>query len=83
MLEAAQTLGVTCHVIRALIRDGILPARQVVFDAPWQIRAADLECPAVHAGSVVVGRAEDARATATSSALGAGPSRRLSARDTA
>jgi transposase len=50
MLEAAQTLGVTCHVIRALIRDGILPARQVVFDAPWQIRAADLQRPAVHAG---------------------------------
>jgi DNA invertase Pin-like site-specific DNA recombinase len=49
MLEAAETLGVTCHVIRALIRDGILPARQVVFDAPWQIRAADLERPAVHA----------------------------------
>jgi DNA invertase Pin-like site-specific DNA recombinase len=49
MLEAAQTLGVTCHVIRTLIHDGILPARQVVFDAPWQIRAADLESPAIHA----------------------------------
>src|SRR5207302_3618644 len=45
MLEAATTLGVTCHVIRALIRDGILPARQVVFDAPWQILAVDLERP--------------------------------------
>jgi hypothetical protein len=42
MLEAAKALGVTCHVIRALIRDGILPARQVVFEAPWQIFAADL-----------------------------------------
>jgi DNA invertase Pin-like site-specific DNA recombinase len=49
MLEAATTLGVTCHVIRALIRNGILPARQVVFDAPWQILAADLERPEVQA----------------------------------
>jgi DNA invertase Pin-like site-specific DNA recombinase len=47
MLEAARTLGVTCHVIRTLIRDGILTARQVVFDAPWQILAADLKRPEV------------------------------------
>jgi len=47
MLDAARTLGVTSHAIRALIRDGILPARQVVSDAPWQIRAADLERPEV------------------------------------
>jgi hypothetical protein len=26
-----------------LIRDGILPAKQYVFDAPWQILAADLD----------------------------------------
>jgi hypothetical protein len=43
MLEAARTLNVTCHVIRKLIRDGLLPARQVMSDAPWQIRAVDLE----------------------------------------
>ncbi len=49
MLEAAQTLGVTSHVIRALIREGIVPARQVVFDAPWQILAADLTRPEVQA----------------------------------
>jgi DNA invertase Pin-like site-specific DNA recombinase len=49
MLEAAQKLGVTCHVIRKLIHDGILPARQVVFDAPWQILAADLDRPDVQA----------------------------------
>jgi DNA invertase Pin-like site-specific DNA recombinase len=49
MLDAARTLGITCHAIRALIRDGILPARQVVSDAPWQIRAADLERPEVQA----------------------------------
>lgn len=47
MLEAAQKLGVPCYQIRKLIRSGILPARQVVFDAPWQILAADLECPEV------------------------------------
>jgi hypothetical protein len=83
MLEAAQTLGVTCHVIRALIRDGILPARQVVFDAPWQIRAADLERPAVHAA---LGRRRTRRGRPCHrhlQPLGAGPSRRLSARDTA
>jgi hypothetical protein len=54
MLEAAWMLGVTCHVIRMLIRDGHLPARQVVFDAPWQILAADLQRPEVHDGRHVV-----------------------------
>jgi DNA invertase Pin-like site-specific DNA recombinase len=43
MLEAARKLDVTCHVIRTLIRDGILPARQIMCDAPWQILAVDLE----------------------------------------
>jgi hypothetical protein len=43
MVEAAKAAGVSCHRIRTLIRDGILPAKQYVFDAPWQIRAADLE----------------------------------------
>jgi hypothetical protein len=43
MLAAAKRLDVTCHVIRKLIRDGILPARQVMFDAPWQIAATDLD----------------------------------------
>ncbi len=38
-------MGVSCHVIRKLIKDGILPAKQYVFDAPWQILAADLEHP--------------------------------------
>jgi len=47
MLEAAQKLGVTCHVIRKLIKTGVLPARQVIKDAPWQILAADLERPEV------------------------------------
>lgn len=47
MLEAAERLGVSCYRIRKLIRDGLLPARQVVFDAPWQILAADLDRPDV------------------------------------
>ncbi len=47
MVEAAQTAGVTCHTIRRLIRAGILPAKQYMFDAPWQILAADLDRPEV------------------------------------
>jgi excisionase family DNA binding protein len=43
MLEAAKALGVTSHVIRKLIKDGVLPAEQVVTGAPYQIRAADLQ----------------------------------------
>src|SRR5262245_57301635 len=47
MLEAAKHCGVSCAAIRKLIRDGILPARQTVPDAPWQILAVDLERPDV------------------------------------
>ncbi|MBK1670187.1 serine recombinase [Rhodovibrio sodomensis] len=43
MTEAAKALGVTNHVIRRLIKDGDLPAEQVVPGAPYQIRAQDLE----------------------------------------
>ena len=42
MSEAAMELGVTNHVIRRLIQEQELPARQVVPGAPYQIRAADL-----------------------------------------
>lgn len=42
MTEAAKRLGVTNHVIRKLIKDGILPANQVVDGAPNQNRTADL-----------------------------------------
>jgi hypothetical protein len=42
ILDAARQLGVSRYMIRALIRAGILPARQVVVAAPWQIRAEDL-----------------------------------------
>jgi excisionase family DNA binding protein len=43
MSEAATTLGVTHHRIRRLIKDGVLPAEQVVPGAPYQIRASDLQ----------------------------------------
>lgn len=42
MSEAAAALDVTHRRIRRLIKDGILPAEQVVPGAPHQIRASDL-----------------------------------------
>jgi len=47
MSDAAKFLGVTHYMIRRLITDRILPAEQVVPDAPWQIRASDLRSVAV------------------------------------
>ena len=47
MTETATELGVTNHVIRRLIKDGLLPANQVVAGAPYQIRAEDLQSEAV------------------------------------
>jgi DNA invertase Pin-like site-specific DNA recombinase len=47
MFEAAAKESVSCYAIRKLIRSGILPAKQYVFDAPWQILASDLERPEV------------------------------------
>lgn len=52
MSEAAKQLGVTNHVIRRLIKDRILPADQVVPDAPYQIRSTDLQSQAVTAALV-------------------------------
>jgi excisionase family DNA binding protein len=43
MSEAAAKLGVSNHQIRRLIKEGVLPANQVVPDAPYQIRASDLQ----------------------------------------
>ena len=43
MSEAAAKLGVSNHQIRRLIKEGILAAEQVVPDAPYQIRASDLQ----------------------------------------
>jgi hypothetical protein len=42
MRESAIAEGVSDYAIRKLIRSEILPARQVMKDAPWQIRATDL-----------------------------------------
>jgi excisionase family DNA binding protein len=42
MSEAAKALSVTNHVIRRLIKSGVLPAVQVVRGAPYQIRTEDL-----------------------------------------
>jgi DNA invertase Pin-like site-specific DNA recombinase len=47
MSEAAAQLGVSHYAIRCLIKGGVLPARQVVEDAPWQIMAEDLRLPEV------------------------------------
>ena len=47
MSEAAAKLGVNNHRVRRLIKDGLLPAEQVVPRAPYQIRASDLLDPTV------------------------------------
>lgn len=43
MSEAAAKLGVNNHRVRSLIKEGLLPAEQVVARAPYQIRASDLQ----------------------------------------
>ena len=45
--EAAASLDVSASVVARLLHRGILPGRQVVPYAPWTIRAADLQEPAV------------------------------------
>ena len=47
MSEAAAELNVTNHAIRRLIKDGILPATQVIKGAPYQIRRSTLQSEAV------------------------------------
>jgi excisionase family DNA binding protein len=56
MSEAAQELGVTNHVVRRLIRDGDLPAEQVVRCAPYQIRLSDLRSDRVREAAARRGR---------------------------
>ncbi len=56
MREAAARLGVTSHVIRRMIVDGVLPAEQVVQGAPWQIQAKDLDAEHVLAALARKGR---------------------------
>jgi excisionase family DNA binding protein len=47
--EAARALAVSHHTIRRLIRDGELPAQQVVPRAPYQIQVSDLRSERVTA----------------------------------
>lgn len=47
MRDAAKYAGISHHFVRTLIDRGVLSAKQVVPDAPWQIRRADLESDAV------------------------------------
>jgi excisionase family DNA binding protein len=56
MSEAAAVLGVTRHRIRRLIKDGILPAQQVVPRAPYQIQADDLQREGIAAAIGRTGR---------------------------
>ncbi len=56
MTETAKALGVTNHVIRRLIKSGILPAVQVVSGAPYQIRADDLASEPVRTAAARKGR---------------------------
>jgi hypothetical protein len=70
MLEAARKIGVSCHMIRKAIKSGVLPARQVVFDAPWQILADDLDRPEVRAAlSSPTGRGRPCRNSADTRTL--------------
>jgi hypothetical protein len=56
MRDAAKARGVSSYTIRRLIKMGVLPARQVVPDAPYQIRSNDLYSEAVSAAIVGKGR---------------------------
>jgi hypothetical protein len=47
MQQAAAALGVSEMVVRRLIAQTILPARQIVKFAPWMIERTHLELPAV------------------------------------
>jgi len=56
LTEAAAALRVTSHVIRRLIKSGVLPAVQVVSGAPYQIRADDLASESVKSAAARKGR---------------------------
>ncbi len=52
--QVAEILQVSNTVVRRLIRDQVLPARQLVSCAPWVIRREDLALPAVQAAAQAV-----------------------------
>jgi hypothetical protein len=64
MRDAAKYAGVSHHFIRTLIQRRVLPVKQVVPDAPWQIRRSDLDGAAVRAAIArrhSIGRPREAR----------------------
>lgn len=64
MRDAAKALGTTHHTLRRLIKAKILPAVQLVPEAPWQIKVSDLSLEAVKTAIARKGRpcrAADAR----------------------
>ena len=56
LTEAAAALRVTSHMVRRLIKSGVLPAVQVVAGAPYQIRAEDLASESVKSAVARKGR---------------------------
>ena len=56
MRDAAAALRVSRHTIRRLVQTGVLPAAQVVPDAPYQIRSSDLHSQTVSAAIARKGR---------------------------
>jgi DNA invertase Pin-like site-specific DNA recombinase len=47
LAQAASELGVKCHIVRTLLKNGTLPATQVVTHAPWVIQRQSLQLAAV------------------------------------
>jgi DNA invertase Pin-like site-specific DNA recombinase len=56
MRDAARTVGVSSYLIRRFIKSGLLPAVQVVPDAPYQIRSSDLHSEAISSAIARKGR---------------------------
>jgi DNA invertase Pin-like site-specific DNA recombinase len=52
--EAAGVLTISTNSVRRLIRDGVLPARQIIRYAPWMIARDALEDPAVQRAAVAL-----------------------------
>ena len=49
--RAAARLGICVGSVHRLIRQGVLPATQLMFSAPWQIPVAALDTEAVRLGA--------------------------------
>lgn len=55
---AAQALNVSQTAVRTLLRNGILPGRQVIACAPWVIERQNLELPEVRAAVAAIKRGQ-------------------------